>query len=300
MFLLEIGYQIIKEFISLVFLVIPYFLFGTAFGALLQTYLKPEFALKYLNKGTSSVVNASILGAVLPGCSCATVPMANGLKGKGARLGTIAAFIMVSPLLSPHTLVLTYAMLGSKFTLARVIFSLSYTIILGIVFNYFEKKKIKGFALPPKPKDNSCEFCPPGCEAEKTGFWQSFTKITKDLGKYFILGMFIASLLTVLIPEEAIPKYIGSSGPFAYLAAVLVGIPLYVCEGEEIPITLALLKLGLGKGPAFSFLLGSVGTCIPTMIMAQKVIGKRPVLFYIIGWFVFAIGSGLLFSLFFK
>lgn len=300
MLLLEIGYHILKEFISLTLLVIPYFILGTAFGALMETYIKPEFALRYLNKGTSSVINASILGAILPGCSCATIPMANGLKGKGARLGTIAAFIMVSPLLSPHILVLTYGMLGSKFTLARVTFSLSGAIILGIVFNYFEKKKIKGFALPTKSKDNSCGSCSPGCEIEKTGFWQSFIKITKDLGKYFILGMFIASLLTVLIPEEAIPKYIGSSGVFAYAMAVLVGIPIYICEGEEIPITLALLKLGLGKGPAFSFLLGAVGTCIPTMIMAQKVIGKRPVLFYIIGWFVFAIGSGLLFSLFFK
>jgi uncharacterized membrane protein YraQ (UPF0718 family) len=110
--------------------------------------------------------------------------------------------------------------------------------------------------------------------------------------------MFVASLLTVLIPEEAIPKYIGSSGVFAYLVAVLVGIPVYICEGEEIPITAALLKLGLGQGPAFSFLLGSVGTCIPTMLMAQKVIGRRSVVFYIIYWFVFAIGSGLIFSLF--
>lgn len=34
------------------------------------------------------------------------------------------------------------------------------------------------------------------------------------------------------------------------------------------PLTYALLKLGLGPGLAFTFLLGSVGTCIPTVIMA--------------------------------
>ncbi len=111
--------------------------------------------------------------------------------------------------------------------------------------------------------------------------------------------MFIASIFTVLIPPGAIPKHIGSSGAFAYLVAVLVGIPVYICEGEEIPLTLTLLKLGLGGGPAFSFLLGSVGTCIPTMIMAQKIIGKRPVVFYIIYWFIFAVFSGLIFSRFF-
>ncbi len=299
MLLLEIGYKILKEFISLTLLVIPYFILGVAFGALLRTYLKPDFVLKYLNRGVSSIINASILGAILPGCACATMPMAEGLKEKRARLGTIASFIMVSPLLSPQTVILTYALLGWKFTISRIIFSLTGAIILGIAFNYFEKLKVKGFTSPGASLDTECESCPPACEGEKIGFWKSFIDIIKDLGKYFILGMFIASLLTVLIPEDTIPKYIGSSGAFAYLVAVLVGIPIYICEGEEIPITLALLKLGLGKGPAFSFLLGAVGTCIPTMLMAQKVIGKKPVIFYIIYWFLFAISSGLIFSLFF-
>lgn len=297
MFIIEILYHIAKEFVSLTLLVIPYFILGTAFGAIMDVYLKPGFAYKYLNKGTSSVVNASILGAVLPGCSCATMPMADGLKAKGAKLGTIAAFIMVSPLLSPHTVILTYGMLGLRFTIARITFSLLGAIILGVVFNHLEKRKMKGFILPVKSGDD-CKSCPSSCEVEKKSFWRSFLQISRDLGKYFIFGMFIASLLTVLIPEEAIPEYIGSSGVFAYAVSVLVGIPLYVCEGEEIPITLALLRLGLGGGPSFAFLLGSVGTCIPTMIMAQKIIGRKPTLFYIIGWFIFAIGSGLLFSLF--
>ena len=290
MFLSGIGYKIIKEFSSLTFSVVPYFILGAAFGAFLKAYLKPDFAIKYLNRGVSSVINAALLGAILPGCACATMPMAEGLKEKKARLGTIASFIMVSPLLSPQTAVLTYALLGWKFTLARIAFSLTGAIILGIAFNYFGRLK---------PLNTESESLTPLCSVEKIGFLKSFIDIVKDLGKYFILGMFIASLLTVFIPEEAIPKYIGSSGVFAYLVAVLVGIPVYICEDEEIPITLALLKLGLGKGPAFSFLLGSVGTCIPTMLMAQKVIGRKPVLIYIIYWFLFAISSGLIFSLFF-
>ncbi len=298
MFLLETGYHLLKQFISLTLLVLPYFIFGAAFGALMQTYIKPEVAVKYLNKGTSSVINASVLGAILPGCSCATMPMADGLKAKGARLGTVAAFIMVSPLLSPHTLVLTYGMLGLKFTIARIIFSLSGAIILGILFNCFAEKKTRGFALPSGGGEDDCTPCSADCDVERPRFWRSFVQIIRNLGKYFILGMLIASVLTIFIPEEAIPQYIGASGIFAYAAAVLVGIPLYVCEGEEIPITFALLKLGLGGGPSLAFLLGSVGTCIPTMIMAQKIIGKRPTLFYIVGWFAFAVGSGLLFSLF--
>jgi uncharacterized membrane protein YraQ (UPF0718 family) len=299
MFLLEVGYKVLKEFISLTLTVIPFFILGSVFGAFLKVHLKPNFAFKYLNRGTSSVINASILGAILPGCACATMPMAEGLKEKGAKLGTTTAFIMVSPLLSPQTVILTYALLGLKFTIARIVFSFAGAIILGIAFNYFEGRKLRGFHMPSESLNSKCGCCPPEFEDKKAGFLKSFIEIAKNLGKYFVLGMFIASVFTVLIPQGAIPKYIGSSGAFAYLVAVLVGIPVYICEGEEIPLTLTLLKLGLGGGPAFSFLLGSVGTCIPTMIMAQKIIGRRPVIFYIIYWFIFAVASGLIFSRFF-
>lgn len=298
MFLVEIVYRILREFITLTFSIIPYFILGTLFGAFMEAYIKPDFAFKYLRKGFSSVVNASILGAILPGCACTTMPMAEGLKRKGAKMGTVSAFIMVSPLLSPHTVVLTYGMLGWKFTLARIFFSLSGAIILGVLFNYFERIGAKGFTLIAKTEAEG-KSCSLEIPEQKVSFLECFKEIILSLGKYFLLGMFIASILTTLIPEEAIPKYIGSSGVFAYLVAVLVGIPVYICEGEEIPLTAALLKLGLGKGPGFSFLLGSVGTCIPTMLMAQKIIGRRPVLFYILGWFIFAIVSGLLFDLFF-
>jgi uncharacterized membrane protein YraQ (UPF0718 family) len=107
--------------------------------------------------------------------------------------------------------------------------------------------------------------------------------------------MLIAAALSALLPEEAIPGFLGgSSGFWAYVLAALVGIPLYVCEGEEVPITYALVARGLGPGPALTFLLGSVGTCVPTMLMAGNIIGRRATVFYIVLWFVFAIVSGIL------
>lgn len=313
MILWDIPFEIAKEFAELLIKVIPYFLLGTLFGALLKTYLKPEIAERFLNKGVSSVLTASALGAILPGCSCATMPMADGLRKKGASLGTVTAFIMISPLLSPITLFLTYAMLGTKIALARLVFPFLFAVPMGIFFNFAEKEGILGFGNHNSPnqsesaiaKPASCAAgsCDVGCENgangdcadEKESFFTNLLDILRSLSKYFLLGMFIATILTTVIPEDSIPKFIGH-GALGYLTAVLIGIPLYVCEGEEVPITFALLKLGLGIGPAFTFLLGSVGTCIPTFVMAQKTIGRRTTFFFIGAWFVFAIGSGLILS----
>ena len=294
--------RFLNEFITLTIHVIPFFIVGTIFAALLNSWTKFDFIGKYLNKGTLSVIYATLLGSLLPGCACSTIPMAEGLKKKGASLGTLASFIMVSALLAPQTIVLTYGLLGLKFTIARIVFSLSGAILLGIIFNHLQRHNVNGFAptmssVQPSQDQGCCSACPPAPDANK-GFRNSFVTIAKDLGKYFILGMLIASALTTLVPQDAVVKYIGSSGVLAYLSAALIGIPLYVCEGEEIPITLALMKIGLGQGPALTFLLGAVGTCIPTILMAQKVIGRRPTYFYVAGWFIFVIISGLIFSVF--
>lgn len=294
---MEAIYGILREFLRLAISVVPFFILGTAFGAALETYLKPGFASKYFKGGLAGVIHASVLGAILPGCACTTMPVAESIKRRGAGLGVVSAFIMVSPLLSPQTVILTFAMLGWKFTVARIVFAMTGAVCIGALYNALQRYNIKGFTFPAK--QSVCGKC--SCQSEevtaKKTFLRNFVEIARDLGKYFLIGMFVASLLAVLIPEDTIPKYIGSSGPFAYLVAVFVGVPVYICEGEEIPITLSLLKLGLGSGPAFAFLLGSVGTCIPTMLMAVKIIGKRPTILYILYWFLFAAGTGVLFGL---
>lgn len=289
------------EFFSLIVIVLPYFVIGVLVGALLETFTGKDFASRRIGDGVSGVIKATLLGALLPGCACATIPMARGLKATGAKLGVVSAFIMVSPLLSPHTLILNYGLLGLRFTVARIVASLAAAILLGLMFNFLEKKRLTGFCAPAAPDepDAGGAGCQTDCECEtmtRVSFWRSAKNITLELGKYFVLGILIASVLSALIPEGAIAEYLGSSGVRAYASAVAIGIPLYVCEGEEIPIALSLLKLGLGPGPTFAFLLGSVGACIPTIIMAQKIIGRRPMVVYVLFWIVFAITAGALFQ----
>lgn len=289
-----------SEFLTLTWMVLPYFLGGAAFGAALDVFVKPEHALAHLRGGWRSMAKAALMGIVMPGCSCATMPMVEGLRRKGADLGTVVSFLLASPLASPQTLVLTFAVLGWKFAAARVLAALAGAVMIGAIFLRLEK--VPGLldipAPPPaKPCCADCG-CGPAPEDESPKkFWPVFLDIIKELGKYFALGMAIASLLTVLLPQDLVIRYIGASGPLAYLASVLLGVPLYVCEGEEIPLTLSLLKLGLGPGPAFTFLLGSVGTCIPTMVMSQKLIGRRGLLVYAAWWLCFALAAGFLFGL---
>jgi hypothetical protein len=106
--------------------------------------------------------------------------------------------------------------------------------------------------------------------------------------------MAAAAMLSALLPEAALPRFLGgSAGPAAYALAALVGVPMCVCEGEEVPITYALLGSGLGVGPAFTLLLGSVGTCVPTMLMSRSIIRSRATALYVVFWFPSVIACGI-------
>ncbi|HAN05727.1 MAG TPA: hypothetical protein DCW72_09700, partial [Elusimicrobia bacterium] len=147
---MEYLYAFGREFLKLTWDVLPYFLGGAAFGAALDVYLKPEFALKHLRGGWLSMAKAAALGMIMPGCSCATMPMAEGLRRKGADLGTVTSFLLASPLASPQTLVLTWALLGWKFAAARTLAALLGGIMIGAIFLWLERSR-PGFLDVPAP-----------------------------------------------------------------------------------------------------------------------------------------------------
>ncbi|HEV8354356.1 MAG TPA: permease [bacterium] len=293
--------DIAHELAGLAIRVLPYFVLGAATAAALRVYVPSQWTGRLLASGTRSVWLASVLAAVLPGCSCATGPMAEGLHRQGAKLGTVTAFLMMSPLLAPPTVVLTWGILGWQFAIARVVAPFLFIPILGMLLNVFHGRAGWGVPLPVAGGSGHADACgcaDPDCTAAppRPRFLHEFTAVLKTMHRPFLLGVGIAAVLTVVFPEGAIARTIGAAGPFAFLAAALIGIPIYVCEGEEVPLTYAALGLGLASGPAFTFLLGSVGTCIPTVLMARGIIGRRATMLYTAAWFVFAIGAGMLFG----
>jgi len=285
--------------------VLPWFAVGTLTAAIAQALVPPRWAAAALS-GRRGLPVAITAGAVLPGCSCTTMPLAAGIRGMaGPQIGTLTAFIFVSPLLSPITIALTWSLLGWEMSVARVIAALGGSAALGLAINRFKARFLA--PLPPMAgADPSFDAC---CEddscaeqaAENRSAWErllsSLASIVRSVVPYFLLGMTVAAVLSTAVPEDAIPEVLGgSSGLAAFALAAVVGIPLYVCEGEEVPLTYGLMTAGLGAGPAFTFLLGSVGTCIPTLLMSRGIVGPRATRAYLGFWIAFAVLAGLVFG----
>jgi uncharacterized membrane protein YraQ (UPF0718 family) len=307
-----------RAFLRLTWDVLPLFGVGLLSGALIETYLPDRWIARVFGRagGVRSIAGAVAAGALLPGCACSTVPTAAGIgRRAGVSLGAVTAFIAVGPLLSPVTVALTWGMLGWRMTVARVLAALVGSMGLGLVVHrytgWFRVEVVDPSPAVPAAAVTSACCADASCQGltevpaaatadsadQPSGLWLALSRIIRSVAPYFLIGMALAAVLTTLVPAGAIPKLLGgASGAGAYLLAALVGIPLYVCEGEEVPLTYALLASGLAPGPALTFLLGSVGTCIPTMLMARRVIGTRATGVYIVYWVAFTVVSGLAFQ----
>jgi hypothetical protein len=182
-----------NEFLRLLLTTLPFFMLGAVAGAVLQTFVSARYLVRFFGgSGLGSVLSAVGAGAVLPGCACATMPMAAGLGAtRGSRLGTVAAFIVVSPILSPVTVALTWGMIGWEMTVARVVAGLAGSILLGVIINRFEgwfttatRARVTAMALAStpvlvplggdpeltsSPRDDACCAAAPRSDAARIG-----------------------------------------------------------------------------------------------------------------------------------
>ncbi|TVR45438.1 MAG: hypothetical protein EA425_18170, partial [Puniceicoccaceae bacterium] len=249
--------------------------------------------------GDSPTLAAGV-GALLPGCALSTIPLAFVLRDQGARLGTLLAFIVMAALLGPASILLSLALLGPEITAGRIVLPFLVIILAGLAVNRFARTP--GSRKPPPetisgccgPANTAAGCCgsPPGEANDDAGVLASIWNLTRILLPVFLIGLLAAAFLSPFISGEFAETHL-QSGFSAYLGAILIGLPAYVCEGSEVPLTLALLELGVGIGPAFTFLQASVGTCLPTVLMAPRIIGLPFTVLYVGFWIAFSIGSGL-------
>ena len=98
-------------------------------------------------------------------------------------------------------------------------------------------------------------------------FWPSFTALLHPLWIYFVLGLIAVAILQAVVPPRDIARYL-HGGIGAYLHRGRRRDSLIRLRGAEVPLTYRLAPSRRGVGPAFTFMLGAVGTCIPTILMA--------------------------------
>lgn len=124
--------------------------------------------------------------------------------------------------------------------------------------------------------------------------WFFFKKIFPLL----LIGIFVAGMLTALIPENVLADYVGTNTVIANLVAVLFGVFMYFPTLVEVPVAKTFLMLGMAKGPLLAYLLADPVISLPSILVVRKIMGTKRTLVYAFLITIFCTISGLIYGFF--
>jgi uncharacterized membrane protein YraQ (UPF0718 family) len=187
---------------------------------------------------------------------------------------------------------ITYALLDPIMTIMRPFVGFVTAAAAGIAENLFNPDFTNTKIIPDLtcPVDGCCDGvnCLPEVhkhhhtflEKLRAGFRFAILDLWGDLAAWFFLGLLLAGVITVLIPDDVFSTYLGTGLP-AMLLMLAVGIPLYICATASTPIAAALILKGVSPGAALVFLLAGPATNIASMTVLTGVLGKRATAIYL-------------------
>ncbi len=300
-FIMAVGSQSWQVFLQAA----PYILLGLLVGGLLKVFMSPAYVARHLGRGRfMSVIKAALFGIPIPLCSCGVLPAAAALKKQGANNGATTAFLISTPESGVDSISITYALLDPILTVARPVAAFISAFVAGFTENLVNPPATKTIAPDLSCAiDNCCDGvdCSPKEHArhhsflEKTwyGLKYAATDIWADLVGWFFIGIFLAGLITVLVPDELFATYLGG-GLSSMLLMLAFGIPLYICATASTPIAAALILKGVSPGAALVFLLVGPATNITSLSVLIGLLGKRATAIYLVAIAIVAVISGLL------
>jgi len=263
----------------------PYLLLGFATAGILRAIFPVSFVLKHLGgRGFSSVLKAALLGVPLPLCSCGVIGPAAALREQGASRGAVLSFLVSTPTTGVDSILATYGLLGLPFTIYRLVASLFLGLISGGLAN-LQKDKAPGYR---DTKASPCSVCGlPGVHRHgildrfKAGFVYAGVDLPKDIGKWLVIGLVIAGIISYLVDPSWIEGF--ATRPYiAYPAMVAIAVPLYVCATGSIPIAAALMAKGVSAGASLVFLVAGPATNAITIGIVAKLLGKKSLIIYLL------------------
>lgn len=273
----------------------PYICLGFLAAGILHIFVTPHTVTRYLGKGRiKSVIYAALIGIPLPLCSCGVVPAAAGLKKQGANTGAAMSFLIATPETGVDSLAVTYALLDPIMTIFRPVAAFLTAIAAGITENFLGRSYQD---LPVEPLiDRSCkvdgccngENCDPEVHrrhhtlGEKlyAGLRYGFGEILDDIAKWLLIGVAIAGIITVIIPDDLLQTYL-YGGVHSMLLMLVIGIPFYICATSSTPIAAALILKGVSPGAALVFLLAGPATNAATISVVYGMFRQRAAAIYL-------------------
>lgn len=277
----------------------PYLLLGFMLAGLMHVFIPGTIYSKYLSKSSfKSVLLAALFGIPIPLCSCGIIPTAMSLRREGASKGATVSFLIATPQTGVDSIIATFSLMGLPFAILRPIAALITALFGGQMVNMVEGKATD-IANVKGEKVVSCCCGDDHCEHKsftgklKEAFEYAFLEMMEDIGKWLVVGLIIAGLITIFVPDSFFEVFKDNS-LLSMLLVLAFAVPMYLCATGSIPIAVALMMKGLTPGAGLVMLMAGPACNMASILVINKVMGRKTLITYLASIISGAVGFGLI------
>ncbi|GAA1714722.1 permease [Streptomyces yatensis] len=209
-------------FTAIVIQGVPFLLLGTVVSAAISAFVPAWVFTRVLPRNPALAVPvAGVAGAVLPGCECASVPVAGSLMRRGVTPAAALAFLLSAPAINPIVLMATYvAFPGNPWMVAaRLVASLLTSVVMGWLWLRLGREE--WLRAPKGPTGHTAG----ASRAEE--FRVSLQHDFLHAGGFLVVGAAAAATFNVAVPHSVLRLFSDSvwlSVPMLGLLAVLLAV----------------------------------------------------------------------------
>ncbi|MFD0316402.1 permease [Streptomyces flavalbus] len=230
-------------FVAVVVQALPFLVFGVLLSAALAVFVPPSFFARALPGRTALAVPvAGVAGAVLPGCECASVPVAGALVRRGVRPAAALAFLLSAPAINPVVLTATaVAFAGEpRMVLARFGAGLVAACVMGWLWQ--RVGRAEWLRLPTRDAHEG--------QGRGAAFWGSVRHDVLHAGGFLVVGAGAAATLKAVVPEGWLRLAAGDP-VVSVLALAVLAVLLSICSEADAFVAASLTQFSLTARLAF-------------------------------------------------
>lgn len=238
-------------FVAICVQALPFLVFGVALSAAISAFVPASFWTKALPKRPAMAVPvAGLAGAVLPGCECASVPVASGLMARGVTPAAALAFLLSSPAINPVVLVATAVAFPGQPLMVLARFAASLVAAVGVGWLWLRFGRAEWLRNRPHSHGS---------------FVEAMRHDLLHAGGFLIVGGLAAATLNVVVPREWLTA-VADVPWLSILVLALLAVVLSICSEADAFVAASLT----GFSPTAKLVFMVVGPMVDLKLIALQ------------------------------
>lgn len=224
-------------FVAIMIQALPFLIFGVLLSGAITAFVPVTFWQRILPKNEAAAVPvASCAGLVLPGCECASVPVAGSLMNRGVTPSAALAFLLSAPAINPIVLISTFVAFQGEpsMVVARFIASLATAMVVGWLWLRFGDNR---WLRIPK-RDHLIG------ETPFQTFRMTATHDFLHAGGFLVVGAAAAAAINVGVPAEWM-RALAEHPVLSILGMATLAVLLSICSEADAFIAASFTEFSL-------------------------------------------------------